>query len=89
MKSASEPEAQEGEEIESEVSAEPESQEPVPASDMTEMDEIMNADLQFLIDQGVISGIKEEYIPFEDIDHEFAQINYFSWWPTDYGPPIL
>lgn len=84
--STSEPEAQVGEESESEVSAEPESQEPVPAVDMTEMDEIMNADLQFLIEKGVISGIKEEYVPFEDISREFAQINYFSWWPTDYEP---
>ncbi len=84
--STSEPEAQEGEESEGEVSVEPESQEAEPAADMSEMDDIMNTDLQFLIDQGVISGIMEEYIPFEDISREFAQINYFSWWPTDYEP---
>lgn len=81
-----EPENLEVGDVESEEVVEPESEEQEPVADMTEMDEIMNADLQFLIDQGVISGIQEEYIPFEDISREFAQINYFSWWNTEYAP---
>ena len=81
-----EPDIEEGGEVESEEMVEPVAEEQEFVADMTEMDEIMNADLQFLIDQGVISGIKEEYIPFEDISREFAQINYFSWWNTDYAP---
>jgi hypothetical protein len=81
-----EPETQEGSEVVSEEVVDPEVEEQEPVAVMTEMDEIMNADLQLLIDQGVISEIKEEYVPFEDISREFAQINYFSWWNTEYAP---
>ena len=81
-----EPEIQEDVEFESVDIVVPESEEQEPVGSMTEMDEIMNADLQFLIDQGVISSMQDEYIPFEDINREFAQINYFSWWNTEYAP---
>jgi hypothetical protein len=61
-------------------------EEPEADAEMTELEQKMNYDLEFLYDQGVISEIKDEFIPFEDFNQEFAQLNYFTWWNTEFEP---
>jgi hypothetical protein len=61
-------------------------EEPGTDVDMTELEQKMNTDLEFLYDQGVISEIKDEFTPFEDFNQEFAQLNYFTWWNSEFEP---
>ena len=51
--------------------------------EIAELERKMNEDLEFLLEQGVISEIGDEFTPFEDFNKDFAQLNYFTWWNTD------
>ena len=81
---AEEPAAEETEEMQAAETEETDAAETDP--EIAELERKMNEDLDFLLDQGVISEIGEEFTPFEDFKQEFAQLNYFTWWNTEFEP---
>jgi hypothetical protein len=42
--------------------------------------------VQMLYNEGVVATTEGEYFRVEDFEEEWAQINYFDWWPTYHSP---
>ena len=56
------------------------------ASTATAQADIMSVEIAELLEKGVIKNAEGKYYRLDDFDESWAQINWYTWYPTRYSP---